>query len=99
MIEFDQTKFFTILWPIISFIGILANLSVIFVLPTKKQKPTDYFCLNLAISDLFFLILCPSMLLIDINQIDIYNNLPFFLSNIVCKSNYFLTYVMKTLFK
>lgn len=94
MSTFDEIKFFTVLWPIISVIGIIANLTVIFVLPTKKQRPTEYFCLNLAISDLFFLIFCPSMVLIDINEIEIYKNMPLFLSTFICKSNFFLTYVM-----
>ena len=86
----------TIVWSLISLIGILANISVFTVmLCGSKLTPTQYFIINLAISDTLFLAICPALLLINIHGVIIYDHLPSFLAKAICKSDYFSTHVNK----
>ncbi|CAF0775044.1 unnamed protein product [Brachionus calyciflorus] len=86
-------EIFTFLWIFISVVGILANSVVVIVLPTKKRSPTEYFCLNLAISDMLFLFVCPTLSLISLHKLIIYENLPLLLAKIICKADFFLTHL------
>jgi hypothetical protein len=87
----------TIVWSLISLIGILANISVFTVmLCGSKLTPTQYFIINLAISDTLFLAICPALLLINIHGVIIYDHLPSFLAKAICKSDYFSTHVNKS---
>ena len=86
---------FTIVWSLISFIGILANLSVVGVMlcGSKLTSATQYFIINLAISDTLFLTICPTLALINMHHVIIYDHLPSFLAKAICKSDYFSTHV------
>ncbi len=86
---------FTILWSLIAIFGILSNGCVLFVLLSNKKdlKVTQYFIINLAISDLLFLIICPSFSIINYNNIIIFDHLPEFLGAFICKLDYFSTHV------
>jgi predicted branched-subunit amino acid permease len=72
------------IWSLISIIGILANgtvLAVIF-LQSKLSSATQYFIVNLALSDLLFLAICPIFLMINY-QTGFYKYLPLILGNII----------------
>jgi hypothetical protein len=85
---------FTIVWSLISFIGIFANIGVFTVmLCGPKLTPTQYFIINLAISDTLFLTICPTLALINLHGVIIYDHLPSFLAKAICKSDYFSTHV------
>lgn len=85
----------TILWSLISIIGIFANLCVIAVMlcGSKLTSATQYFIVNLAISDMLFLTICPTLALINLHGVIIYNHLPQFIGKVLCKSDYFSTHV------
>ncbi len=86
---------FTILWSLISFIGIFANLSVVAVMlcGSKLTSATQYFIVNLAISDTLFLAICPTLALVNLHRVIIYDHLPTFFAKVICKSDYFSTHV------
>ena len=86
---------FTIVWSLISFIGILANLSVVAVMlcGSKLTSATQYFIINLAISDTLFLAICPTLALVNLHRVIIYDHLPTFFAKVICKSDYFSTHV------
>ena len=85
----------TILWSLISLIGVLANLIVISVMVcgSKLTSATQYFIINLAISDLVFLTTCPTMALVNLHGLINYDRLPQFLGKVICKLDYFSTHV------
>lgn len=70
----------SIIWGIIAIIGIFANGTVLVVifLASKLTSATQYFIINLALSDLIFLAICPTFLIMNY-QTRIYNHLPFIL--------------------
>ena len=85
----------TILWSVISLIGILANLVVILVMicGSKLTSATHYFIINLAASDLVFLLTCPTLALVNLHGLINLNDLPQILGKIICKFDYFSSHV------
>jgi hypothetical protein len=85
----------TILWILIASVGVMANLIVICVMVcgTKLTSATQYFIINLAISDLLFLIICPTLALINLHRVIISNHFPEFLVKILCKLDFFSSHV------
>lgn len=81
----------SIIWGIIAIIGIFANGTVLVVifLASKLTSATQYFIINLAISDLIFLAICPTFLIMNY-QTKIYNHLPLLLGRL-----YFKLYFIK----
>lgn len=84
----------TIIWSLIAISGILANGTVLVVMfmASKLTSATQYFIINLALSDLIFLTICPSFLIIN-NQINVYKYMPVLFGTLICKLDYFLTHV------
>jgi hypothetical protein len=85
----------TILWSVISLIGILANLVVILVMicGSKLTSATHYFIINLAVSDLVFLLTCPTLALVSLHKLINYNHLPKILGKFICQFDYFSSHV------
>lgn len=90
----------TILWVLISFIGVLANICVISVASCSsgKKSATHYFITNLAVSDILFLLISPTLALFNLHQLIKVNSLPELLGKLVCKTDYYLSHVSFLLF-
>jgi hypothetical protein len=85
----------TFLWAFISLVGILANLVVILVMicGSKLTSATHYFIINLAASDLVFLLTCPTLALVNLHDLIDYSRLPQILGKIICKFDYFSSHL------
>jgi hypothetical protein len=90
-------KIMTAAWALIAILGILSNacVLVVFLMGKKNLNVTQCFIINLALSDMLFLIICPTFLIISYNdlQITIFNNIPEILGAFYCKLDYFSTNV------
>lgn len=89
----------TVVWLAISFVGIAANLCVIvvtFCCWSIKKSATQYFITNLAISDMLFLLISPTLALINLHDLISFNHLPYFVGVVICKADYYLTHVRLT---
>lgn len=88
----------TVLWILIASVGVMANLIVICVMVcgTKLTSATQYFIINLAISDLLFLIICPTLALINLHRVIISNHFPEILVKILCKLDFFSSHVSES---
>jgi hypothetical protein len=84
-----------IVWSIILVVGVLANGCVLLVMLSSSNftSATHYFIINLALSDLIFLIICPTLALFNFYNFIFYDRLPEFLGQIICKMDYFSTHV------
>ena len=93
----DNLLLFTIIWPLIAVVGILANLCVIFVMifSAKLTSATQFFIINLAISDILFLAICPTLVLINVHKLISFDQMPGLLAKLVCKADYFSSHVNK----
>lgn len=92
----DNLSFFmSITWAIIAIVGILSNACVLVVMICNTQilTVTQYFIINLALSDMVFLIICPTFTIINYNQIIIFDHLPDLMGSFFCKLDYFSTHV------
>lgn len=88
----------TVTWSLITVFGVLSNGLVLAVFLGSSQliTVTQYYIINLALSDLIFLLVCPAFLIINYNQNLDYNQLPVALGNFMCKLDYFSTHVSAT---
>ena len=88
---------FNIIWCLIAVVGVLANSSVLIVMlcTTRFTSATQYFIVNLAISDLLFLLICPTLVMLNYNGLVNYTKLPFIIASIICKLDYFSSHVSK----
>jgi hypothetical protein len=86
---------FTILWILIAVVGILANTCVISVMlfSAKLTSATQYFIINLAISDILFLAICPTLVSINVHKLISFEQMPSLLAKLVCKADYFSSHV------
>ena len=89
------TMIMTVIWVCIALIGILTNGCVLIVLFSNTQcfTVTQYFLISLALSDLLFLIICPTFSIINYNNIIIFDRFSEFLGLFICKLDYFSTHV------
>lgn len=94
--DIPHLLFFTIIWPLIAGIGILANMCVIVVMlmSAKLTSATQFFIVNLAISDILFLTICPTLVLFNMHRVIELDNLPALLAKLICKADYFLSHVI-----
>lgn len=85
----------TISWTLIEIIGILANICVIVVMlcGSRLTSATQYFIINLAASDMLFLIVNPTLVLMNYHDILKNSDLPEIIRIIICKFDYFITHV------
>lgn len=85
----------SIIWVTISVIGILANMCVILVMfcSSTKKSATHYFITNLAFSDMFFLLISPTLAILNLNNSINFNQMPHFLGKLICKADYYLSHV------
>lgn len=94
-IEFELTNNFilllNIIWGLIIVFGLGANSFVLGVLicGSRLTSTTQYFIINLATSDLTFLLVCPTISLFHYNNI----NLNYLNGKLFCKFSYLLTHV------
>lgn len=93
--DIPHLLFFTIIWPLITGVGILANMCVIVVMlmSAKLTSATQFFIVNLAISDILFLTICPTLVLFNMHRVIELDNLPALLAKLICKADYFLSHV------
>ena len=91
----DNLLLFTIIWPLIALVGIVANLIVIFVMcfSIKLTSATQYFIINLAVSDIIFLTVCPTLVIINVHKLIHYDELPKIVAILMCKADYFSSHV------
>jgi hypothetical protein len=91
---------FTIVWTLIAIVGILANSCVIAVMffSAKLTSATQYFIINLAISDILFLAICPTLVLINVHKLVSYEEMPDLLAKLLCKADYFSSHVSLHIF-
>ena len=85
----------SIVWPLIEIVGVLANAAVLIVMlcASRLTSATQYFIVNLALSDLLFLVICPTLALMNYHQLIIYEKLPQLVGDILCKLDYYSTHV------
>jgi hypothetical protein len=94
-IEFELTTNFilllNILWSLIIIFGVSANSFVLGVLicGSRLTSTTQYFIINLATSDITFLLICPTVSLFHYNNI----NLNYLNGKLFCKFSYLLTHI------
>ncbi len=90
-------KIMTTLWALIAILGILSNacVLVVFLMSKKNLNVTQCFIINLALSDILFLIICPTFLIISTNDLqnNLFNNIPDILATFYCKLDSFSTNV------
>jgi hypothetical protein len=86
---------FTILWTLIAIVGILANsvVVVVMVFSAKLTSATQYFIINLAISDILFLAICPTLVLINVHKLISFEAMPELVAKLLCKADYFSSHV------
>ena len=91
----NLTFVMSITWSAIAVVGILSNACVLFVMlcNTRILTVTQYFIINLALSDMVFLIICPTFTIISYNQIIIFDHIPDLMGSFFCKLDYFSTHV------
>jgi hypothetical protein len=85
----------TVVWSVIIVIGVSANACVLFVtfFLSTNLTPTQYFIINLSISDLLFLLCCPTLLLVNYHGLINYDRMSTIFAKIICKLDFFSTHV------
>jgi len=85
----------TATWSVITVCGVLSNgvVLAVFLCSSQLITVTQYYIVNLALSDLIFLLVCPAFLIVNYNQNFDYDNLPGTLGDFMCKLDYFSTHV------